>query len=1070
MPKYTLDRNGIFIIEDYNKAKSFSSFLPAISGKFGMPLWCFYVNRAQAVASFGIKSKDNSILEFLPANKTYASVFTKGFRTFLKEGKLLHEPFMLNDDARIKQTMKISSSFLEIEEENKRTGLDTKVTYFTLPCEEFASLVRIVEIRNTLSKSRTLDILDGLSSLVCYGARDLFLKHLSRTLEAWMDSFFKNNIAFFRLRVSPQDTAQTTYITGANFYFSCFFDKNNKASFLRPVVDSSCIFREDSSLAYPYNFTDSKFNYPKKQILAGRTPCAFGFTRLKMGPESSFKFFTFIGSTETEQSVWGFAKGLDQDKICEKFRENIKIIEKIKNKALVKSSSPKFDLYIQQNYLDNVLRGGFPEDFKDKNSSRIYYIYSRKHGDLERDYNRFKLQDSFLSAGEGNFRDVNQNRRCDNFFSPCVQKENIYLFFNLQRPDSYNPLVVMPPKFVFLSKEKLKSHFKDLLADKLIEEIIKNFSREFFLADLLKFLKQKKVSCKLWDKLVFRALCSSAQVENAEFGEGFWIDHWTYNLDLIENYLSIFPDREKELLFEEKYFFYDDFCKVNPRNKRLHLKEGRIYQHNFLHFDPDKAHLINSRDQFKYRVRIRDSSKILYTNLLVKMLVIVLNKVSSLDPFGKGIEMEAGKPGWCDSLNGLPAISGSSLAETFELKKLCLFLSDKLKKYPDRQIQLPAEIHTFFKDMDALLDEAKGNNFRDSFYFWNKSNLHKEKYRDEVFWGFAEGQNKISLKQMGKFISKVLDKLNSTLGEIEKKIAPTYFINEIKEYSLDSKGAVYPAKFRQKALPLFLEGPTRAIKNLANRDAKRLYRLIKKSPLYDKKLKMYKINASLTKQPLEIGRSRVFKPGWLENESIWLHMEYKYLLGILRCGLFDEFYKEFYNCFVCFLNPDTYGRSILENSSFIVSSAYFDEKLWGRGFVARLSGSTAEAINISILLCAGKEPFFTQNSKLLLEFKPALHKDLFTKYKSSLSLFVDGKLEDHDLSKDSFCFNFLGSTLVIYRNPKRLNTYSDKARITSIKIKYKDGKEVFIKSSRIPEPHSLRIRDQEADFIEAVIE
>ena len=24
-------------------------------------------------------------------------------------------------------------------------------------------------------------------------------------------------------------------------------------------------------------------------------------------------------------------------------------------------------------------------------------------------------------------------------------------------------------------------------------------------------------------------------------GEGYWVDHWTYNLDLIESYLSIFP-------------------------------------------------------------------------------------------------------------------------------------------------------------------------------------------------------------------------------------------------------------------------------------------------------------------------------------------------------------------------------------------------------------------------------------------------------------------------------------------------------------------------------------------------
>ncbi|MFS8213443.1 hypothetical protein [Paenibacillus polymyxa] len=31
-------------------------------------------------------------------------------------------------------------------------------------------------------------------------------------------------------------------------------------------------------------------------------------------------------------------------------------------------------------------------------------------------------------------------------------------------------------------------------------------------------------------------------------------------------------------------------------------------------------------------------------------------KLSTLDPEGLGIEMEAGKPGWNDSMNGLPGL------------------------------------------------------------------------------------------------------------------------------------------------------------------------------------------------------------------------------------------------------------------------------------------------------------------------------------------------------------------------------------------------------------------------------
>lgn len=36
----------------------------------------------------------------------------------------------------------------------------------------------------------------------------------------------------------------------------------------------------------------------------------------------------------------------------------------------------------------------------------------------------------------------------------------------------------------------------------------------------------------------------------AGFAEGYWSDHWDYNMDLVDNYLSIFPDKLDELVFK----------------------------------------------------------------------------------------------------------------------------------------------------------------------------------------------------------------------------------------------------------------------------------------------------------------------------------------------------------------------------------------------------------------------------------------------------------------------------------------------------------------------------------------
>ena len=145
-------------------------------------------------------------------------------------------------------------------------------------------------------------------------------------------------------------------------------------------------------------------------------------------------------------------------------------------------------------------------------------------------------------------------------------------------------------------------------------------------------------------------------------------------------------------------------------------------------------------------------------------------------------------------------------------------------------------------------------------------------------------------------------------------------------------------KFKMRPLPLFLEAEVHYLKTEAGRrDSAKFYGQVKKSPLYDKNLGMYKVNASLAKEPADISVvDFVFTPGWLENESIWLHMEYKYVLELLKSGLYKEFFEEFKKTGVCFLDPAVYGRSILENSSFLASSAFPDKSNWARVFVSRL--------------------------------------------------------------------------------------------------------------------------------------
>lgn len=126
------DGKGRFVMQDYGVKSTFASFLPGPAGEFGIPIWCFYVNRGQAVCSFGVSDKEHSIMEFCPAHQSYQNVAATGFRTFLRVDGVYYEPFR---DCTAPKRMYIGMNELELEEENAGLGIRTRVLYFTLPGE-----------------------------------------------------------------------------------------------------------------------------------------------------------------------------------------------------------------------------------------------------------------------------------------------------------------------------------------------------------------------------------------------------------------------------------------------------------------------------------------------------------------------------------------------------------------------------------------------------------------------------------------------------------------------------------------------------------------------------------------------------------------------------------------------------------------------------------------------------------------------------------------------------------------------------------------------------------------------
>ena len=63
-PYHQIEAKGKYRIDNFDEGSAFSSFLPGIGGLDGVPVWCMYVNRGQAVVSFGAANRDNAIAEF----------------------------------------------------------------------------------------------------------------------------------------------------------------------------------------------------------------------------------------------------------------------------------------------------------------------------------------------------------------------------------------------------------------------------------------------------------------------------------------------------------------------------------------------------------------------------------------------------------------------------------------------------------------------------------------------------------------------------------------------------------------------------------------------------------------------------------------------------------------------------------------------------------------------------------------------------------------------------------------------------------------------------------------------
>jgi hypothetical protein len=1015
---YEYESGSCYRIDGYDEAPGFCSFLPGVAGLNGVPLWCMYVNRAQAVVSFGVSDKDHPIAEFLPATWAYQLVSTQGFRTFCRVNGAFYEPFQrVGDQSTCSRSMRIEADRLSLREEHFGHGLAFGVRYWGLVNRPVPALVRELRITNSGASPLDVEVLDGLPVIQPAGVGDAALKQMRHITEAYAQvRLLAGGVPYYATKVQTHDEAEVREVTDGNFYAG-WVVKGNRLEPVEPIVDPDIVFGDAADLLTPYLFVREAMPDRDAQVWENRLACALVPCEAHLAPGQSLRLFSLAGHAPAEGMVehlcGEFATAADFEAAAS---ESGRLMSELTRPAWMVSAEPVLDAYARQNYLDNVLRGGIPVMLPSEGGDVPVHVYSRRHGDLERDYNYFVLPPYPLSSGAGNYRDICQNRRCDVWFYPEVADSEIRAFLGLIQADGYNPLGISGYLWQVPEGSSI-DHLCPSTDARAVAEFRAIAARPFAPGELAAWCDRHAVDLRDRDDWL-RGMLSGCPAELTASGHegGYWTDHWTYIVDLLEAYAGIWPERVRSMLTERADVgWFDEGACVLPRREKYMRRAAGPLQLGAVGDGEPRAVPLPPVTPFG------------------KLCALLALKAVSLDSAGRGIEMEAGRPGWNDSMNGLPGLFGSSTCETAEAARLALWLRDEVFDPPDTL--LPIEVADFVEQVVADLECDA--------YDWDRAASLRETFRERLHVGASAELRNVPGRLLGRLLAGVQRRM---LEGVEGAVAEatglmhTYYraepLDAAPSLGEDGRERVDPAtgsplleitSFAHTPLPLFLEGQVHRLRLLKGREdeARQVYEAVRASGMFDEALQMYKMSECLASEPAGIGRARTFSRGWFENESVWLHMSYKYLIELLRCGLHEEFFRDARTMLVPFMDPAVYGRSVLENSSFIASSANPDPNTHGRGFIARLSGSTAEFIHIWLLLTAGERPFREARDGIRLQLEPVLPAAWFTCDAQQMQW----RGKPADLPANALGCALLGDILLVYHNEERRDTFGEQAAL-----------------------------------------
>ena len=163
-------------------------------------------------------------------------------------------------------------------------------------------------------------------------------------------------------------------------------------------------------------------------------------------------------------------------------------------------------------------------------------------------------------------------------FSPRIGSVNIVTFLSFIQADGYEPLEVQASVFTIDKIETCRRIGLRAIGEadghRAQREALTSIlcAGPFRPGQLFTLIEQQSIELIISLQDFIDMVAAAAEVHPlAVYRSGFWADHWTYYVDIIQSFTAIYPDWEGRIMFEKPLPYFFSPATVQPRNRKYVL-------------------------------------------------------------------------------------------------------------------------------------------------------------------------------------------------------------------------------------------------------------------------------------------------------------------------------------------------------------------------------------------------------------------------------------------------------------------------------------------------------------------